>query len=200
MCVDDQLLSAFIDGELESGTLDLVKIHLSECPSCRKRLEGMRLVSTALSAGTLSSGEIALSSRRVAVRLDHVLDPVSGRGFWNRRFSIPAPLALAAMLVMVLLSGMFVFSVYNSGRGGAQAIPLAEGDYSEEFKLLASEVNASEVNGPESAPTIQQLFEMLESSGASIEVRIDLPSESVFTVHGEPQLLRAADFRGSDSR
>ncbi len=195
MCVDDQQLSAFIDGELDGKSLEQVKSHLSECRECRKRVEGMRLLSAALSSGELSSEEIALSSRRVAARLDHVIDPASGRGFWNRRFSVPAPLALAATLIMVLLSGMFAFTAYNSVPGGTEAFPMAEGEYSEEFKLLASEMNP-----PDNGPTIQQLFDLLESSGASIEVRIDLPSESVFTVHGEPQLLRAADFRRSDIR
>jgi hypothetical protein len=198
MCVDDQLLSAFIDGELDGNHSEQVKVHLAECSDCRKRMEGMRRISAALSSGTLREEDIALSSRRVAARLDHVIDPASSRGFWSRRFSVPAPLALAAMLVLVLVSGMFALSLYDSGRagaGGTGAFPLAVGDYSKEFKLLASDMDA-----PDSGPTIQQLFELLGSSGASIEVKIDLPSESVFTVHGEPQLLRAADFQRSDFR
>lgn len=195
MCVEDIQLSSYIDGELGGAGLERVRKHLEECPACRERAACLRRLSAGLSGRTLSPIEVAESFDRVAARLDHVISPGSERGFWNRRFSVPAPLAAAAVLALLLLAAFAGSRFIGPGAGAPGQLPLAAGDYSEEFMLLASEPETTS-----DAAAIQQLFDLLESSGASIEVRIDLPSESSFTVYGEPQLLRAADFRRNDSR
>lgn len=38
-CIEDWVLQAYIDGELDSDKLKMVENHLKQCPSCTNRLE-----------------------------------------------------------------------------------------------------------------------------------------------------------------
>jgi len=198
MCVEDKLLSSYADGEVKEAEKAGIEAHLAQCPQCRKRYEGFLALSTLFSSSTIGKVEVENASGRVARRLDHIIMPGNERGFWNRRFSIPMPAALAALLA-VMFVGSFAGLHWQGAEKGAERTafdrnPAEAGtplDYVEELKLLAA---VSDEGSKEAS--IQRLFELLESGGASIEVKIELPRDSVFRVHGEPQLLRAAEFRG----
>lgn len=197
MCVDDQILSSYVDGELDAHWKEKVEAHIAQCEQCRLRVSRFQKLSADLSAAELRPEAIDGIERRVAARLEHLLLPGSERGFWNRRFSIPAPVAMAALFCLVFLSGfVFIRGIMPSGTGET-GMPIAdEKAYSQGLETLTS----SPAPSMSENPNVQQIFDLLENSGGSIEVRIELPRKSNFTVHGEPQLLRAADYRGGESR
>jgi anti-sigma factor (TIGR02949 family) len=103
-----QLLSAYIDGELDGALQPEVKKHLDDCPNCRKEADGManfssflRTTMPAYKAPSKLKAEIRASLRRESA-------PESDWFFWFRRPLIYA----AAVLVLgfILVSALRTFA------------------------------------------------------------------------------------------
>jgi hypothetical protein len=106
--LDDEALSAAIDGEAEAAALD----HVATCPACRSRLEALRAVASAVSTPPvpLPAADV---DRAIAAALDTALAPAAPSGgrrglapvvaLFQRR---PAMAALAAAAVVVLAAGI----------------------------------------------------------------------------------------------
>lgn len=65
MCVDDQILSAYIDGELSEPWRTQIDEHLEWCEACKKRLEDLKKVHNVVSNAVLDDSSIGLSQNRV---------------------------------------------------------------------------------------------------------------------------------------
>ena len=56
MCIDEALLSSYLDGELKEPYKSQTEEHLAHCSACRARLERLRTISQALAADGPSEG------------------------------------------------------------------------------------------------------------------------------------------------
>lgn len=65
MCVDDQILSAYIDGELSEPWKSQIDEHLEWCEACKKRLTDLKEVHSVVSNAVLEDGAVGLSQNRV---------------------------------------------------------------------------------------------------------------------------------------
>ncbi len=191
MCVDDKELSAYIDGELSEERAAYIATHLSDCSSCTVRLERLsrmaRLIRSAQGEGTEFSRRMDRSRKRISVAVERKREPL----FWGRRVFVPLPLATAAAMFFLLLGAVTILFT-GSGNFGPHkydgAVPVVEKTDARE------EVSFGNGAGEPSREELEELFRFLSEQGASVEVKIELPKPSSFTVYGEPQLIRAADF------
>jgi hypothetical protein len=189
MCVDDKELSAYIDGELTEERAADVTAHLSVCNSCTVRVERLfrtaRLIRSVQRDGTELSRRMERSRQRISVAVERKREPL----FWGRRVLVPVPLA-AAMFFLLFAAVTILFT--GNGDFGPRtydgAIPVVEKADARE------EVSFGSRAGEPSREELEELFRFLSEQGASVEVKIELPKPSSFTVYGEPQLIRAADF------
>ena len=96
----------------------------------------------------------------------------------------------AAVLVLVLTL------LFNPFAAEQQMVPVAM--QSDESIESIPEVPSDFASPANTMPELEQLVRFLSDQGAAIEVKIQLPSSSKIQVTGEPQLLRAADYRRSE--
>ena len=194
MCYDDQIISAYVDGELEEPLHTKAKNHIEGCERCRKVVAEYRALQELFTATRSQTTETTLETRerktRVWGEIQRHTRRESVQDFWHRRVQVPMPLAAGVLVAMIALVLTLVFNPLSTGQ---QSVPLAlQGDDT------IPEVPSEYVSPANTMPEIEQLVRFLSDQGAAIEVKIQLPSTSKIQVSGEPQLLRAAEYRRSE--
>lgn len=197
MCYDDQIISAYVDGELEMKLHTEVDKHIAECERCSKVANEYRALQELFSATSRTPSDDGLAGmdtqepkNRVWREIQHHTRRERVQDFWHRRLQVPMPVAagLVAALVMLVLTLLI-----NPFASDQQMAPLAM-----QPEETIPEVPTDFASPANTIPEIEQLVRFLSDQGAAIEVKIQLPSSSKIQVTGEPQLLRAADYRRSE--
>jgi hypothetical protein len=116
------LVIEYIDGELDSVTAELVKLHISECADCRKLYNDMRAVCSA-AAESAYEAPCELHDRvMTAVRAEKL---AKARRYGMKRISMYFGIGIAAMLcISVGASALFNYfsknsKIYTIGANGA---------------------------------------------------------------------------------
>jgi len=98
--------------------------------------------------------------------------------FWGRAFVIPAPLAAAAALAILLLAGFLALSVFKSRPAAAPVQTLAAGEIKP---------------GSNQSDSMEALVNYLESQDAQVNVTIQLPAAaSGYSSRGKPLVVTAS--------
>jgi anti-sigma factor RsiW len=105
-CPEQQTLSAFVDGELETAATAEVRQHLAECTACRKFAEEMEWLD--------NRGRSALLSIRVSRPAAE-----ARRGSMSKRRHWIIPISLAASIVILV-------AIFVSNRAGRKRFPSGE--------------------------------------------------------------------------
>jgi anti-sigma factor RsiW len=177
MCPDREILSAYFDGELGPQWERKVRAHLAQCEACRIRLDEFRSLRQTLRTGSIVVPDEA--PQRVWNRIQAERVAIPRLGLWKRKIVLPAPVFAGAMgLFALLLIGSVLFTMGYVDRALAR-----NGEV--EVKPMAIQVE-----------TVEDLIRYLESQNAYVEVNLQIPEGSNFYIFGEPQFLRAADYRG----
>jgi anti-sigma factor RsiW len=187
MCVRDENLSAYIDDELNAEETRAVQEHLHTCGQCRARADALRRTKMKMQDADTGSGlPIAAAQERVRTAVER---RISGkRRSLRRGVYLPLPAAVAAAALFFMLVGALIGVSVGSSRGQPSVAGQAESGESD--AAIAAEAAAAD------RESLEELIRFLSSQGASLEVHIQLPSSSRFTVQGEPRLIRAAEFEG----
>jgi anti-sigma factor RsiW len=174
MCPDQNLLSAFFDGELDERFAAEVEAHVVECERCREVLKGFSDLSANLSGETLPGVENVKHAAWSHLRERFSsLDPVP---VWRRRFQIPAPVFAGLALIIIALGVGLLFSI-NADRGSTAFDTVTE----------ARITNSTFV-------TFEDIIEYLDARGGQTFV-FTLPQDTRVQYWSEPTLVKAADFR-----
>ena len=187
MCVDDKDLSAYLDGELDKKKKAGVEAHLEECTVCRSRLDSLGRLAN---IGSPSEDEINRRKERTFSRISVAVERKPEPPVWRRKINLSLPLAAAAAVVLILLGGLGVTLTGITGSPDhvdTREIPVVEKEFDSSPFTLARK------NGEPTQEELEELFRFLSEKGASVEVKIELPQSSNFTVYGEPRLIKAAD-------
>lgn len=182
MCPDEELLSAYLDGEVPSPWKECIEESLEQNPGCREDLRRLSAVRTFLHQEP--APDFVLSQKTVRDRLSTHDFSRTTRSIWHRRVSLPMPLAAAAAALFVVLSGALL---WHSGRATVPPaqLPIAGGE-------IDLTVRIGDVR-------IDELLRMINESDHIGEVKVQLPESARFHFLGEPQLVRAADFRPEET-
>lgn len=165
MCPDQDVLSAYLDGELPDRWRTTVDHHVQGCAACAARLAGLRTLSGLLAADDVPGLDPAMS--RVRAVLGAVPRPFRA-GRW-RLITVPMPLAVAAAALVMILGGALVFS-------------LARPPWTQ---FSASRVMEPDQDG------IAKLLEHLNADAGERTVVFEIPADYHFATFGEPELQPA---------
>lgn len=171
MCPDRQILSALHDREIPSPWREKIQEHVGKCEKCRNQMISFDQVSQRLRHDPPGLEESQDRVWQKILARKGASDPIP---LWKRRVSIPAPLMAAAVLAVIL--GLTVFN-------------------------LIPEKTESSGNTPEvwtvqfENHNLEDLAALLKNRDSQVQVFIELPQSSPMGLQGEPQLLRAADYR-----
>ncbi|MCF7948259.1 MAG: zf-HC2 domain-containing protein [Spirochaetia bacterium] len=198
MCYDEQVISAYVDGELEASVHREIEEHIDNCDYCRSIQAEYHSVKELFLAVSNSPIHDTLAGSHAKARVWQQIQRKTRRetaqSFWHRQIQVPLPLAAGVIAAVAVLAFTLIFSPFSSGifSSDQSGAPLALQE-DDSIPSVPTNYPATENSRPE----LEQLLRFLSDQGAAVEVKIQLPSASKIQVSGEPQLLRAADFRRS---
>jgi anti-sigma factor RsiW len=109
---DPELISLYIDGELEPAERARVEAHLASCEACRRTRDAFAAVGARVRAAAAPADRLAA---RRALREILASGP---EPFWRRRVAVPAP-ALATLVAALLVTVVLLVT----GRRAPSAAP-----------------------------------------------------------------------------
>lgn len=172
MCLDDQILNTYLDGELAEPWKSQVEEHLSYCPSCRARYQKLVQLRDAIRDAALTDEEIAPRQERVLSMIEkNHLSKKSSQSFWRRHFRVSAPqvIGVAAAFVVVFIGSWAVF-----GGNKDNTIPLPELNTTIDLKNITpvrSTDNASTSKSLESY-SLDEILKNLDARGYDVDIRL----------------------------
>ncbi len=179
MCPDRQIISAYLDGEIDSPWDTAIAEHLVACESCRALHATLAETSRILKAETVADWHVPMERVRRELRartLPRRREPL----VWERRVSVPLPVAALAAALVLFLGVSFAVT---------QLRP----------RICLVRITKAPAGGTEiqiSAP-ISELETLLKSVGAEDAAREDvilLPKNVRLLPIGEPRMGKAAEF------
>ncbi len=187
MCPEDDIISAYLDGELESTVSIKVEEHIAGCERCKEKLRAFQRISHILLED--ESPDYLASMEKVKRRIQITQLASEGRRnreiakipWWHRKIEFPLPLAVAAMVLIVFLGFMLFFKMSSSN--GVRMMRI---------KKEPSGITEVQVSAP--IEDLEALLKTMDNSDFKKEVIIQLPPKSQFLMVGEPRIMREAEF------
>ena len=181
MCINDRVLSAYIDGEVSEVQRSSINEHLEICTTCKKRVQALNGVSNQVKISRIDIDQFVKET--VWTRLVHSTSTSKELDFRHRGFVLSPSL-------MVSLSFMF-FTVI--GIGLFWVIPDKN---STNYIINNSGSSFGSENFPVEVPVdnIEKILAYFDIHDEPLEVIIQLPDASSFVIQGEPRFLRKADY------
>jgi anti-sigma factor RsiW len=179
MCPDREILSAWLDGEIDAPWDRALEEHVGSCPECRVLLERLEAVRRTLLEAPVPDWRPAM---------ERVRSSLVARGFasekaapvWRRRVSLPVPLAVAAGLLVMLLAGALAVSVVRSSFGLVRIT--RQGSGGTEIRIAAP------------VGDLESLLQSVDKDAGSLEGVIVLPKDVQLLPVGEPLMGKETEF------
>ena len=167
MCIDAQMLSAYLDGELAEPYRTQVKEHLEHCPACRHHLEDMKDLGERIRSTEYPEEMLDRNKDRILSMLDAKYFQ-NGRkiGFFRRRLEVSLPsLVTAAAAVVFIFIGSFMFFGTSDEQTG-EILP--------SFAVQAGSGSVRYVSDSASLDnfTLEEILHYLDSKGYNVDISI----------------------------
>ncbi len=183
MCLDDQILNTYLDGELSQPWKSQVEEHLKNCRACQNRLDNLRHLDEVIKNAQVSDEEIQNGKDKIFAYLEkNVISKNRKKSAWHKqiRFSVSQLVGVAAAFVVV-----FVGSWTLLGSKNEQSIPLPEVvpsivDISN--ITPAKTVNSSSVKTIDSF-SLEEILQNLDARGYDVDIRL----KGIHPVEIEPE-------------
>jgi anti-sigma factor RsiW len=175
------MLSLYHDDELPLPWREKLETHLSVCPDCSERLERLRRLSGILGE-PIDDYSTGPAREQVWQRLGISIAEGAQRRIWpqpvwSRSVRVPLPLLFAAAAAVLVFA---VFFVRNPRTAAPANSALSALD-------IQTVVPVTDMNG---------VLQYLGNDDLADIVIIRLPESRSFNSHGEPAIIRAADYGG----
>ena len=175
MCLDDQILNTYLDGELTEPWKSQVEEHLSYCSSCRTRYQNLLSIKGAMKNAELSDEEIQPRMDRVLSMIEkNYLSKNKGKqSFLRRTFKLTAPqlLGVAAAFVVVFVGSWAVFG--GNGRND-NAIPLPDVSTSIDATNITPTRSSDNSTTSKSLEnySLDEILKNLDARGYDVELKV----------------------------
>jgi predicted anti-sigma-YlaC factor YlaD len=173
MCLDDQILNTYLDGELAEPWRTQVAEHLNYCPACNARYEQLRILHKVVSSSRLNEEEIAPYQQNVLKFIENnYVNKRKKIGFIHRNFRVSMPIVLtAAAAFVVVLVGAFLFQGPTAGTLG-EIIPQVASSLQP-----GSVVQVRTTEGLASSRllenySLEEILQYLDAKGYEVDVRL----------------------------
>jgi hypothetical protein len=175
MCLDDQVLSTYIDGELAEPWKTQVEEHLLHCSICKSRYSQLKDLGIDIKSARLREEEFTVQRERIWQYLEKNCVAVVKERFIEKRLSFKAPVFVAAAAALVIFFSAGIYFAANS-----------EGDVIPEIPVVSGQVDAENTNSivsvraTDSAPaamslqdlTIEEILQLLDDRGFEVDLRL----------------------------
>jgi len=179
MCPDREIISAYLDGEIEAPWNAAIAEHLASCPACASLHAGLTETGRILREEQLADWRAPMERVRRALR-SHIPPQRREVPLWERKVSISLPMAALTAALLLFLGATLVVTQLRPRVGLVRITKAPAG---------GTEIQIS-------AP-ISELETLLKSVGAQDAAREDvilLPKNIRLLPVGEPRMGKAAEF------
>jgi anti-sigma factor RsiW len=169
MCVDDEVLSAYLDGELQEPWKTQVAEHLRYCTACAERLKQLRQVDEMLHAANPSDEDVKAREGRVLEYLEKSRLSQKKTSIFKKRIQVklvPTIMASAAAFVIVFI-GAFVLFGTNS-RQTEEILPGVATPVDSSNVRQVSEVKPATLDNF----SLEQIVQYLDSKGYAVKLEL----------------------------
>jgi anti-sigma factor RsiW len=179
MCPDREILSAWLDGEIETPWDRALEEHVSSCPDCRARLERLEAVRRSMLEAPVPDWRPAMERVRSSL-VSRGLAQEKTAPVWRRRIALPVPLAAAAVVLVMVLASALAVSVVRSRYGMVRIT--RQGSSGTEIRIAAP------------VSDLASLLRSVDKDTGSLEDVITLPKDVQLVPVGEPRMGKEAEF------
>ena len=181
MCIDEYILSAYVDGELGEVQSSGIKEHLEICSTCRKKVNFFETVRNQLKNSDIDVNKFVQGN--VWARLVHSTSTSENLGFWQRKFILSPSFMISISFVFLAVIGIGLFMVDSDKNNMLNSAKNFESTfYSEDIPIEIPIDN------------IENVLAYFNISDEPLEVFIQLPDASDFIIQGEPRFLLKANY------
>jgi anti-sigma factor RsiW len=172
MCLDDQILNTYLDGELTEPWKTQVAEHLNYCTACKARFEQLRSLHAVVSSARLGEDEMAPHQEKVLAFIEkNYIDKKRKVGFLHRDFRVKTPtlLVAAAAFVFVLVGALLIGPDRTVGTDQLipRVVPTSEGSV---VQVRATEGLAAE-QVLDSFP-LEEILKYLDMKGYEVDLKV----------------------------
>ena len=181
MCINDRVLSAYIDEEVSEVQRFSIKEHLEICTACRKRVHAFDAVRNQLKISRIDLDQFVKET--VWTRLVHSTSASRDLDFWHRGFVLSPSLMVSLSFVFLAVIGIGLFLVIPDSNNKNYIINKSESTFGSEKYPVEIPID-----------NIEKILAHFDIHDEPLEVFIQLPDASSFVIQGEPRFLRKADY------
>ena len=169
MCIDEQLLSSYLDGELCEPYKSQTEEHLSYCAACRARLDKLTAVRDLVKLSSPSDEKLSEGRDKVYALLEkkYLGEKKKHISFIRRRFevSFPAMITSAAAVVVIFVGGFVLFG--TNSHQTSEIVP--------SFNVQAGTDNVRFVSNRDQgldSYSLEEILKYLDSKGYEVDISI----------------------------
>ena len=181
MCPDREIISAFIDGELDPPWNGTVADHIASCDRCREIRERLEKTRRRLQAETPLDWQAPMERVRQAI-LARVYPVTHREPVWRRHVSVPLPVTVLAAVLLLALGVSLAVALARMNVGYIRVTKAPAGGTEYQFAIPYDKVEA--------------LLKSIGGEDANIEAVMTLPKNVKLVPVGEPRMGKAAEFPG----
>lgn len=172
MCLDDQILNTYLDGELAEPWKSQVEEHLTYCESCRSRYESLKELSEIIEDSALTDEEIKPHQDRVLAMLEkNCLSKKSKKSILKKTFMFKTTqlIGVAAAFVIVFVGSWSVFSNRSDNE-----IPLPELNTSVDIANITPvrATDNSSTSKTLDSYSLDDILKNLDARGYDVDIRL----------------------------
>lgn len=175
MCLDDQILNTYLDGELVEPWKTQVEEHLSYCSACKARYDQLVRLHAKIAATALSTEEIAPRQQKVLRFMEmNYLSKKKKISFFHKKVKVGIPAMLtAAAVFMVVFIGAFVLIGAN-GKKTAEILPTLNmnADPGSVILVKDNQQTATQQYKPLESYTLEEIIHSLDARGYEVDIRL----------------------------
>lgn len=172
MSRDDEILSAYLDGEVPEPFASRVREMIEQREEVRNTYNRFATLSQRLSSEP--EPDFSASHARVWSRVNSRVGTSHGPSVWTRRVGVPVPLIAAAALLVVALTGLTMWSALR---------PQDAGTYLSQAQGVDVTISVNDTQ-------MELIMEWLSKENMLGDVNIQLPADREYRMLGDPVLLR----------
>jgi anti-sigma factor RsiW len=179
MCPDREILSAYLDGEIDSPWDKAIGDHVAACVRCRSVLERLEETRRILREEPIVDWTEPMERvrRGILTRVPPVPRPAPA---WRRQVSLPLPLAVLAGVLLVVLGISLAVFVARANIGFVKITRAPAGGTEYMFAVPVDKVEA--------------LLKSVGGGDTSLEAVLTLPKNVKLIPVGEPRMGKENEF------
>ncbi len=184
MCPDKSVISAYMDGEIDSQWSPIIKKHILECEECSSFLRNLEKQKEMLHSAPVPCFNDSLTSVKNRIRERQTIS--SSQRFWEKRISLPLATAAAVVIASTAI-GVNMLSINRTNNP---------------YMVSQDKNNSSSYTIDFPGEELDEIFSRIETSNSerfSSDAVVTLPPDIDLVFHGDSQLVRTAGFNGEDS-